>query len=242
MTAKNHDWEKFFNGHAPKYNDEPFTANTIAEVDFIVNELKLYPGHSILDVGCGTGRHSIELAKRGLSVTGIDISAGMLAEAIKAAEGAGVEIRFIKADASDFQFSTEFDAAICICEGAFSLLNKGDDPIEHDMRILKNINKSLEPEGGFILTCLSAFKMIRQYSNDDIASGKFNPLTMSEKSDVVDELQMRERGYVPTELRLLFDHAGFKVLHIWGGTAGNWGKRNIDLDEYEIMVVARKPA
>jgi hypothetical protein len=51
---------------------------------------------------------------------------------------------------------------------------------------------------------------------------------------------MRERGFVPTELRLLFGLAGLETLGIWGGTAGTWGKRPIDLDEYEIMVLARK--
>ena len=47
---------------------------------------------------------------------------------------------------------------------------------------------------------------------------------------------------MPTELALLFRLAGMSVLDIWGGTAGNWGRRSIDLDEIEIMVVARKTA
>lgn len=45
---------------------------------------------------------------------------------------------------------------------------------------------------------------------------------------------------MPTELTLLFRMAGLNVLHIWGGTAGGWGRRKINLDEYEIMVVAEK--
>jgi len=47
---------------------------------------------------------------------------------------------------------------------------------------------------------------------------------------------------VPTELLLLFRLAGISVLNMWGGTAGNWGRRNLDLDEIEIMTVARKIA
>ena len=42
---------------------------------------------------------------------------------------------------------------------------------------------------------------------------------------------MRERGVVPTELTLRFQMAGLQVLNIWGGTAGNWGRRPVDLDE-----------
>ena len=51
---------------------------------------------------------------------------------------------------------------------------------------------------------------------------------------------VRERGYVPTELVMLFRLAGLEVEHIGGGTAGNWGWRPIDLDEMEVMVIARK--
>jgi hypothetical protein len=51
---------------------------------------------------------------------------------------------------------------------------------------------------------------------------------------------LRERGFVATELSLLLRLAGMSVLNMWGGTAGNWGRRAIDLDEIEIMVVAHK--
>ncbi len=51
---------------------------------------------------------------------------------------------------------------------------------------------------------------------------------------------MKQRGYLRQELVRLFHQAGFEVEHIWGGTAGNWGRRRIDLDEAELMIVARK--
>jgi hypothetical protein len=47
---------------------------------------------------------------------------------------------------------------------------------------------------------------------------------------------------MPPELVLLFRLAGMTVLNMWGGTAGNWGRRPLDLDEIEIMAVARKTA
>ena len=53
---------------------------------------------------------------------------------------------------------------------------------------------------------------------------------------------VRERAFVPTELRLLFRIAGMSVLNMGGGTAGNWGRRSLDLDEIEIMIVACKTA
>ena len=51
---------------------------------------------------------------------------------------------------------------------------------------------------------------------------------------------MKERAYLPQELGAMLSQTGFKVENIWGGTAGNWAQRNIELDEIEIMIVAKK--
>lgn len=73
MTEKD-TWERFFDAHAPIYAENAFTKNTVREVDFLLEELELSPGAAILDVGCGIGRHAVELAKRGYAVTGLDLS------------------------------------------------------------------------------------------------------------------------------------------------------------------------
>ena len=59
----------------------------------------------ILDVGCGTGRHAIELAKRGYSVTGVDLSDSMLQQAMEKAHGEKVSVNFLKADARELPFN-----------------------------------------------------------------------------------------------------------------------------------------
>ena len=53
-------------------------------------------------------------------------------------------------------------------------------------------------------------------------------------------VQLRERGFVPSELRLMLEVSGFRVEQFFGGTAGSWGRRPIDPDETEIMVIARR--
>jgi SAM-dependent methyltransferase len=241
-------WEKFFDSHAPAYMDNVFVKNTLAEVDFILEELKLKPGGRILDIGCGTGRHAIELAKRGYSMTGVDISSGMIAEGKKNAAEAGVEIEWIQSDAVKFTASDRFDAALCLCEGAFCLLDMDDDLIVHDLGILRNVYASLRPGAKLIMTTLNGYRMIRQYTNEDIEKGSFDPVSLCEivpvEYDAPDgkkEVMIKQHGYMPSDLSLLFKLAEFDIENIWGGTAGNWGRRPIDLDEMEIMAIAGKP-
>ncbi len=238
-------WEAFFDAHAPIYEDNVFTKDTIPEVDFLLEELSLPPGGSILDVGCGTGRHAVELARRGYAVTGLDLSAEMLARAADAARAAGVNVEWVHGDATRFSLSRQYDAAICLCEGAFGLLGRHDDPIGQPLSILCNISRSLKPQAKAVLTVLNAAFMLRKFTNADVAEGRFDPLAMVESSALppregLPPVAVRERAFVPTELMLLFRLAGMSVLNMWGGTAGNWGRRSIDLDEIEIMVVACK--
>ena len=240
-------WETFFDNHAPRYMQNTFTRNTLAEVDFLLDVLQPAPGSDILDMGCGTGRHAIELAKRGYLVTGVDISRGMLAEADKAAREADVEVEWVQADATRFVAPRLYDAAICLCEGAFGLLGTDDDPVQHDRAILQNIYDALKPGAPFMLTTFNGIAKLRRLTQDDVEAGRFDPVTMVENSDQEWDLpegkklvHVKEHYYVPTELTRLFEQVGFTVEHIWGGTAGNWGRRKIQLDEIEVMVVARK--
>lgn len=50
---------------------------------------------------------------------------------------------------------------------------------------------------------------------------------------------IREKAFTPMELTLMLNITGFSVEHIWGGTAGNWGRRPLLMDEIELMVMAR---
>lgn len=74
-------YETLFENYGQKYDNECFTQGTIGECDFIEAELKYNKSLKILDVGCGTGRHAIELAKRGYIITGIDLSETQIARA-----------------------------------------------------------------------------------------------------------------------------------------------------------------
>jgi cyclopropane fatty-acyl-phospholipid synthase-like methyltransferase len=241
------EWQEFFDGYATKYDDECFTKSTAAEVEFIITELGLKPGMSILDMGSGTGRHTVALALRGYRMTGVDLSAGMLAVARQRAQAAGVNIEFIQSDATKFKSDARYDAALCLCEGSFGLIGSADDPLEHDLSTLCNINSALKPGAGFILTALNGLRKIRQYTREDIAANKFDPVLNVEKFIMEYETQegkksvtVHEHAFAPTELLLMCRDAGFDVLHLWGGTAAAWNRQPLDWEEMEIMIIARK--
>jgi len=93
-----------------------FTKGTVQEVDFLMGELALAPGMRVLDVGCGPGRHAHELARRGVTVHGIDISQRFVDLAVASAPPGAT---FERLDAREMRFDVEFDAVICLCQGAF---------------------------------------------------------------------------------------------------------------------------
>ncbi len=244
---KKPEWDRFFNDQAPSYMENNFTSNTQFETDFIERELNIAPGAKILDLGCGTGRHSVELAKRGYAVTGVDLSEGMLAEAKKAAQKADVQVQWIREDAVKFSANAMFDHALCICEGAFGLLGAGDDPYTRDLTILHNISASLKPGGGFLLTAMSANRFIRSAKPEDVENGNFDLATLTtyyhsklDTSDGKKTYLCRERLFTAPELVLMCRIAGFDVEGVFDGTAGGWNKKNCGLDDYEIMAICRK--
>jgi SAM-dependent methyltransferase len=240
------DWRRFFDEYASKYDDEEFTRNTEAEIRFLLEQLRVPAGGRILDVGCGTGRHSVGLALAGYRPTGVDLSGGMLEVGRSRAERAGVEVEWIRADAIAYRSDEPFDGAICLCEGAICLLGAADDPFERDLTILGNIFHSLRPGCRLILNVLNACRQIRTYGDDDVEAGRFDLLTLTETTDV-DELSeldlsnLRERGYTPPELHRMLTWTGFRVLGIHGGTAGDWGLRLPRLDEMELMAIVERP-
>jgi 2-polyprenyl-3-methyl-5-hydroxy-6-metoxy-1,4-benzoquinol methylase len=240
-------WRDFFDRHAPHYMENRFVKNTLAEVDFIEKELSLTPNMRVLDVGCGAGRHSVELAKRGYCVTGIDFSQGMLEQARQNALTAGVSVDFVETDARSYRTEQPFDAAICLCEGGMGLIEMLEDPVEHDSGILQTVAACLKPGAPFLLTALNGYRTLRSMTQEDVVSGRFDPATMvathteeMELPEGKDIMKYRERLFTPPEMSQLLKAQDFEVLSMWGGTAGSWNKKPLNLDEIEMMFVCRR--
>ena len=109
-------YETLFEDYGKKYDNENFSQGTIGECDFIEKEINYNKSLRIIDIGCGTGRHSIELTKRGYKVIGIDLSESLLERAKEKAKARNLQIDFQKHDARNLPFRNEFDLAIMLCE------------------------------------------------------------------------------------------------------------------------------
>jgi 2-polyprenyl-3-methyl-5-hydroxy-6-metoxy-1,4-benzoquinol methylase len=245
-------YEELFTNYANTYDNENFTKGTLQEVDFIESELNGNRSLKILDIGCGTGRHDIELAKRGYSVLGIDLSESQLEKAREKAKIAHVDVTFLQQDARNLAFNQEFDAVIMLCEGGFSLMETD----EMNFAILQSAARALKPDGKYIFSCLNAlfplYHSVKDFLNSnavesDCKENLFNLLTFRDINtfELSDDfgnkktLQCNERYYAPSEITWMLKTLGFRTIDIFGCQIGNFS-RNIPLttDDFEILVVA----
>ena len=247
-------YEELITDYANTYDREQFTQGTIQEVDFIEAEIGRDTSKTILDVGCGTGRHAVELAKRGYRVVGIDLSDSQLSKAREKARAAGVEATFLKKDARHFTFDAPFDLVIMLCEGAFSLMETD----EMNFRILQNAEKALKAGGTFIFTTLSAlyplYHSVKDFINENSEEVQsegntfdlmqfrdFSTITITDDSGNEKTLECNERYYAPSEITWLLKSLNFKKIDIYGCDTGDFRRdKKLTTDDYEMLVVAQK--
>jgi 2-polyprenyl-3-methyl-5-hydroxy-6-metoxy-1,4-benzoquinol methylase len=245
-------YETLFENYAHTYDREAFTQGTLQEVTFIEQEIGFDKTKRILDIGCGTGRHAIELAKRGYSVTGIDLSESQLAHAREKAAEAGVKIKFEQCDACDLKFVHEFDAAIMLCEGGFPLMETD----EMNFAILQGAARALKSGGTFIVTTLNALfplaHSIEEFMNSNLVEGTnnehaFDRMTLRDISTfkVPDDdgrtrtLQCNERYYMPSEMIWMLKSLQFSKIDIFGCQVGNFTRSMLlTPNELEMLVIA----
>lgn len=247
-------YEELFENYGMKYDNENFTQGTGGECDFIEKEIGYNKKTKILDIGCGTGRHSIELARRGYTVVGIDLSESLLQRAREKASGQNLPIVFQKQDARNLPFFHEFDLAIMLCEGAFPLMETD----EMNFQILQNAAKSLKPNGKLIFTTLNGlfplFHSVKEFLDSQTKEGNakygnntFDLMTFRDHSITYVEddlgnkkaLECNERYYVPCEITWLLKTLNFKTIEIFGAKLGAFSRSDkLSNDDYEMLVIA----
>ena len=249
-------YEELFENYAQNYDAEEFTKGTVGECDFIEKENDYNKTIKILDIGCGTGRHSLELSKRGYSVTGIDLSESQLQRAKEKAFVQSLNIDFQKHDARSPHFSNAFDLAIMLCEGGFSLMETD----EMNFLILQNAANALKSNGKLIFTTLNGlfplFHSVKDFlaaeKKDGVATYKnntFNLMTFRDHNitEFIDDsgnkksLNCNERYYVPSEISWLLKSLDFKIINIFGAKLGAFSRNDeLTTDDFEMLVIAEK--
>jgi SAM-dependent methyltransferase len=241
-----------FKNYAKSYDKEIFTQGTTGEVDFIEKEINFNKSISILDVGCGTGRHLTELRKRGYkNLTGLDLSLDQLSAAKN--KFASDSINLICTDATKFKLNKEFDLVIMLCEGSFSLMETD----EMNFDILKNISKVIKSGGKFIFTAPNALyplkHSVKEFLNNSGAGGNtdnhnFDLLTLRDYSTFeitkdngqTDKLFCNERYYMPSEITWLLKSIGFSGIEIYAACLGNYSRQKLTDNDYEMLVISKK--
>ncbi len=249
-------YEELFENYGMKYDNESFTQGTRGECDFIEKEIGYDRKVRILDIACGTGRHAIELTKRGYPVVGIDLSESQLQRAKEKAAAQNLHLVFEKHDARNLPFVHEFDLALMLCEGAFPLMETD----EMNFQILQNAAKALKPGGKLIFTTLNGlfplFHSVKDFLNAEAKEGNatcgqntFDLMTFRDHSvasfedDLGNkkELNCNERYYVPSEITWLLKSLHFKAIDIFGAKLGAFSRSDeLSTDDFEMLVIATK--
>lgn len=132
------------------------------EAEAVADILGLERGARLLDLACGWGRHSLELARGGLRVTGLDRSGTLLGLAREAALAEGLRVDWVRADMRRLPFRPAFDAVVSL----FSSLGYfGSD--EEDVAVLRGAREALRPGGLFLLEVMHRDHVAREFVERD---------------------------------------------------------------------------
>ncbi|MFV9506382.1 MAG: class I SAM-dependent methyltransferase [Oscillochloridaceae bacterium umkhey_bin13] len=226
-------WEQLFQIHELAHYQEYAEALTHHEVDFLIEALQLRGSETILDLACGSGRHSLALARRGFTVVGMDLAAPLIAHArIQAAE-ADLSVVFVQADMRTLAEHDRFDV-ILVMQSSIGFF---DD--HTNAAVLAACARALAPGGRMVLQCLNPYQIeahLRELRNSWYAIGEgvvlretsFEPRTATLKLgyrylDPAQGLEIQHPGdqirlYGFPELVTMLVAAGLRPQSVFGDT------------------------
>jgi D-alanine-D-alanine ligase len=155
-------WRRIFNAIYLKTDGDVVDdlAITRNEVTIFANITKLTPRDNILDLCCGQGRHSLELARRGfLNIEGLDRSHYLIQKAKTQAKKEGLPVRFREGDARKLPFPPDTFDVVMILGNSFGYF----ETVEDDLRVLKEVSRVLKPWGRLLVDVSDGDYLRRHY-------------------------------------------------------------------------------
>jgi 2-polyprenyl-3-methyl-5-hydroxy-6-metoxy-1,4-benzoquinol methylase len=244
-------YETFFDEHWLTISSHTHPPEkSAAEVEFLIAGLGLEPGQRVLDIPCGHGRHSVELARRGMRVVGVDLSAEPLELARAAAQAAGVQLDLRRVDMREIEFRDEFDAALNLWTSFGYFETEAEDRL-----VLDRVLRALRPGGAFVIETINLYGVLRRFEPrawHELGDGRllleeraFDPWTgrmhsgwtLVEPSGERVEMSFATRAYTLVELSGMMLDAGFEVEGAWGDYQGS----DYRVDSRRMIVLARRP-
>ena len=242
-----HEDDKFWQTFAPMMFGQKCWEVVPTEIDQVVALLGIEPGTRILDLCCGPGRHSLELARRGFRVTGVDRTAAYLEKARKQAKSETLTIEFVQDDMRRFCRPDSFDGVI----NMFTSFGYFEDPAD-DRQVPVNIHQSLKTGGTLVMDIMGKEVLARIFSQRTWEE-KEGVIVLQEhkvcknwswtenrwimlKGQHCDEVTISHRLYSAAELSDLLADCGFDSVDIYGDLAGT----PYDHQAKRLVAVARK--
>lgn len=229
MDLTGREFEAIADQSGAVYLRYSFTKGTSQEVRFLTEVLGLRPGQTVVDVGCGPGRHCRALSQAGIDYVGVDISASFL-------KAAG-EGRWARADARSLPLATaSVDAAISLCQGGFGLLGGVDD-----VHVVHEMARVVRPGGKVAVTGFSAYFVLRNLEEGETfdADTGVNHEIVSVRDGTGAEapFDMWTTCFTPREMRQMAAITGIEVEGVWSVSPGDYAARPPDIDHPEFLLV-----
>ncbi len=227
-----HEDDAFWETFSPGMFGDEVMLRAAPDVDGLTALAEPAEGASVLDLCCGPGRHSLELARRGFRVTGVDRTAAYLDRARSAALAEGLSIELVLADARDFARPLAFDLAINL----FTSFGYFEDP-EDDRKMAQAVFSSLRPGGKFVMELMGKEVLARifqangweerdgvlllqeRWVRDDW--GWMENRWLLVRDGQVHEQRLGHRLYSASELKALLRSVGFSEARAFGSLAGD---------------------
>jgi SAM-dependent methyltransferase len=223
--------DHFWQVVSPIMFGEQRLAQAALQVDQFTKLLDLNASATVLDLCCGLGRHSLELARRGFNVTDVDRTGVYLRRAHKQAVEEGLEIEFVQEDMRQFCRPQAFDLALNL----FTSFGYFENPAE-DRRVIVNVHKSLKKGGTLVMEMMGKEVIARIFRerdwHDEDGTIWLEERSISKDWSWIDnrwillrgakrdEFRVSHRLYSAAELTALLRDCGFQDVHTYGNLAG----------------------